>query len=326
VVRIRKTNGPRWLRGCWLVLTTALFVACFSAGDNDSSSSAFGRACESDSECEAHSLVCDEVRGCVQCRVDGECSGDQLCLAGKCEDRGSGGSAGTGGGSEAGATSSAGGTPGGAGDSGDAGNGGAGPGSAEAGAGGAGEGCRCSDGLACDADGACVDPDLLDDLADCDVNIIEVAGRSGEWYADADTGINQAFAVSSPGSSWGDQSCAAWSTGGPLEVGTQTWAVMGFQIAGGAAYDLSGYFGVDVTFESGEDVVVVVKTAGGGYFAATAAATGSASAARQVPFAGMAATASSSEAILELSQVTELQFSPVNPAAFGYAVHRVALF
>lgn len=76
---------------------------------------------------------------------------------------------------------------------------------------------------------------------------------------------------------------AAWTTGGPLATGTQEWAVIGFEIAGDSAYDLSDYEGVTVTSESGDDILVIVKTSGGGYFADYAAKTGSTSMARDPP-------------------------------------------
>jgi uncharacterized membrane protein YgcG len=406
----------RTLRSLMLVLGTAsLFSACDGADDKShGASSGFGQACDLDEDCEEFSLVCDTVRGCVQCLDYRDCKNGEFCNAGKCEkeagckdDRdckngqtcitsvgqcaecasskdcgkneicvalecveaatcaegekcpkglicdedegacveclktrdcdssqvcedqtcvpagdepsgaggdGSGGSNSSGGKDNSGGSNSSGGK-----DS-------SGGSNSSGGTGGTKPSCDCGGGLVCDKKGVCVDPRMLDDLSDCDEFITEVAGRHGTWYGAADSGINHTFLVSKPGSGWGDQSCAAWTTGGPLNTGTQEWAVIGFEIAGGSAYDLSDYQGVNVTFESADDILVIVKTSGGGYFADYAAKTGSTSLTRKVYFDEMFAMANSSEVTLDLTEVIEFQFSPYDPKSFGFAIHRVSLF
>jgi hypothetical protein len=131
--------------------------------------------------------------------------------------------------------------------------------------------------------------------------------------------------VSRPGSGWGDQSCAAWTIGGPLATGGMEWALLGVILAGGNSYDLRAYQGFNVLIESGADVLAVVKTLGGGYFGQWLTATGSNSQTRSVTFSSMFVMDNSSEAVLDTAQVTELQFSPENPIGFGFAIHLVLL-
>jgi hypothetical protein len=165
---------------------------------------------------------------------------------------------------------------------------------------------------------------MIDNFFTCNDRICEIGGRSGAWYAFADTGVNLNFAVSIPGTGWIDRTCAAWAIGGPLTTGSRTYAGIGFQLAEGAAYNLSPYTGVRVALETDNRVWFTVKTASLGYFGGWMAAT-SGTEIRSLAFATLAPNAGT-VGTLDPSQVTELQFTAEFPGGFGFAVHRVELY
>jgi hypothetical protein len=165
---------------------------------------------------------------------------------------------------------------------------------------------------------------VVDNFYTCDPRICELGGRAGEWYAFADRGVNQNFAVSIPGSGWQDRSCAAWTIGGPLTSGTQNFAGIGFQLAAGSPYDLRSYSGVTVWLESDADVWFVVKAADGGMFGGWLLATNG-NEARALSFASLGVMTGSVVPTLNLGQVLDFQFTAKNPAAFGFAIHSVSL-
>ncbi len=148
----------------------------------------------------------------------------------------------------------------------------------------------------------------------------------GAWYDYADTGIAQNFGIGDPGPSWADQSCAAWTTGGPLATGSKTYAGIGFMLDNGLTYNLNGWTGLSVILESNAGVQLVLKLQGGGYFGGLMAATVGGQN-RTVAFATMAPLANSTTGTLNLALVTDVQFDTPNPAVgFGFAVHSVSLY
>jgi hypothetical protein len=165
---------------------------------------------------------------------------------------------------------------------------------------------------------------MIDNFVTCNPRICDVGGRSGEWYGFADTGVNLTFAVAVPGTGWVDRSCAAWAIGGPLSSGGLTYAGIGFQLAQGAAYDLSAYTGVTVALETNSRVWFTVKTASGGYFGGWLAAT-SGTQSRTLAFSVLTPN-TGTVGTLDKSQITEFQFTAEFPSSFGFAIHQVALY
>jgi hypothetical protein len=321
-----------------------LCVDCVSSDDCLNGQSCVKNACVEQQTCKAtrdcdDGLVCDPDGLCVECVEDSDCSSGRTCRDNVCKLPdggdgsggadgapmvGDGGTRGDTGGTSSGGTSS-GGTSGGGTSSGGTSSGGSHNGGS-AGTGGSGNTCSCVGDDVCTPDERCVAPTVLDDLHDCDDEILAIEGRSGTWAADADTDINLMYGFGNPGSSWADHSCAAWATGGiaPSAIDV-SFAFIGFQLHDGSAYDLSDYTGLHVTLESDANVQVVLKTTGGGYFDYVLSPQ-SGSNVRSAPFAGMTYMANSTETLLDLSTVYEVQFSPIDPTAFGMAVHRVELY
>jgi hypothetical protein len=301
--------------------------------------------CEYTSDCKA-GLVCDiGLKACVSCRNDDDCGSRRVCEDYECVlpapvDTGgsnAGGSSTMGGASTGGSgiagmagTGTAGTLTGGA--SGAGGASGSGGSIAEGGAGGATD-CGCSLNETCTPDLRCVAPTLIDDLQDCDGEILAIEGRKGDWAAAADTGINIMHGFTDPGSGWADHTCAAWAAGGELTVDdpNATFAFIGFRLNvnaqdEGLPYDLSDYDGIQLTLESDSSVQVVLKTTGGGYFQVTLAPQANGSHVRVAPFLSMLEMANSKETVLDLSTVYEVQFSVTDPTSFGLAIHRVSLY
>jgi hypothetical protein len=69
----------------------------------------------------------------------------------------------------------------------------------------------------------------------------------------------------------------------------------------------------------------VLKTTGGGYFQYQLLPI-IGSNLRTAPFVSMTPMNNSLEAVLNLSTVYEVQFSPTTPTNCGYAIHRVVLY
>jgi hypothetical protein len=196
------------------------------------------------------------------------------------------------------------------------------------GAGGAGgtTSCNCAGEQECTVQGTCVNPDTIDDFADCDPQIHQVRGRSGTWYADGDTGINVMFGVSPPGSAWSDNSCGAWSIGGPTGTGSATWGMLGVSLAGGSPYDLSDYAGITVRVEAGQAFGVNLTTSDGGNFQAPIGPT-TGSDTYNLTFDAFAPRPDSAVAVLNPTRITGIQFNPDFPAdGYGIAVHGIYLF
>jgi hypothetical protein len=165
---------------------------------------------------------------------------------------------------------------------------------------------------------------MVDNFVTCDVRICNIAGRGGEWYGFADTGVNLMFGVGIPGTAW-VQRCGAWATGGPRATGGgMTYAGIGFQLAGGATYDLSPYSGVMVALETNSRVWFTVKTASGGYFGGWLAAT-TGSQTRSLAFSTLTPN-TGTVGTLDESQITEFQFTAEFPSTFGFAIHQVSLY
>jgi hypothetical protein len=235
---------------------------------------------------------------------------------------GSGGSPSTGSGGSP-STGSGGSVSSGTGGSGSAGSGGSGT---STGTGGSST-CSCSGSDQCTTDGHCTNPDVISDFWNCSASIDLIGGRTGNWYAAADVGVNLAFAVSAPPSGFSDMACGAWSTGGPTGNGTTTYAIMGVTLVSGALpYSLAGYSGLSVNIETGQSVGFVVKTSGSGYFQYTLAATSGAQT-YTVPFSSFAVRGDSQVATLNLAQVTDIQFNVLQPGmGYGFVVHALSLY
>jgi len=171
----------------------------------------------------------------------------------------------------------------------------------------------------------CVNPDVIDDFNDCDVNVTNVRSRTGSWYAAADRGINYSFAVGQPPTGYSDRRCGAYTTGGPLGTGTTTYGIMGVSLlANSAPYDLRGYSGILVDREA-QAVDFVIKTADGGYFTTRLPQTagGQSSA---VMFFNLTPRSDSAVTTLNLSIVTDIQFTVIDPSmGYGFVIHGLTL-
>jgi hypothetical protein len=187
--------------------------------------------------------------------------------------------------------------------------------------------CSCPSGQQCTTDGHCTSPAVIDDFSDCNMTIDLVGGRTGNWYAAADVGVNLAFAVSAPPSGFSDKACGAWSTGGPTGNGTTTYGIMGATLVAGALpYSLAGYSGLNVNLETGQALGFVVKTSGNGYFQKTIGPTSGAQT-YTVPFSSFAVRGDSQVSTLDLTQVTDIQFNVLDPSiGYGLAVHALSLY
>ncbi|MES1184878.1 MAG: hypothetical protein ABUL60_13775 [Myxococcales bacterium] len=308
--------------------------------------------CEFTSDCSGGLLCLIDPGVCVTCRNDDDCGTRRVCEDYECvlpkpvstggsSNGGSGGKSGTAGaGGKATAGTSSGGTPaGGSATAGTAGTAGAGGTAGSIGEGGAGGilDCGCSVGYECTPDLRCVAETVIDDLVDCDDQILSIAGRQGSWAADADVGIDFVDGFTDPGSSFGDRTCAAWLIGAEQTVGNPdaTFAFIGFRLNVDAldealAYDVSQYTGVQIQLETVSSVPtsvqVVLKTTGGGYFQYTVSPSNGGSALRFAPFSSMVPMDNSAEVLLDLTTVNEIQFSVVDPTGFAFAIHRVALY
>lgn len=333
-------------------------VNCLTNDDCKTGQACMGHNCHDRPGCDYTSdctdgLVChasDHI--CVTCRDDGDCGHKRVCVEYECvpESSGSAGKGGGGGSGNAGsgnggggnAGSSHGGTlNGGTGGGGGSGNGGIGAMSGggsggsgnQAGAGGVDDCGGCLGDQVCTPDLRCVEPTLLDDLLDCDDEILAIEGRQGDWAADADLGVNLMYGFSNPGSGWADNTCAAWATGGEISVNNPntTFAFIGFrlnvdELDEAQVYDLTGYSGLQIKLESSSSVQVVVKTSGGGYFQVTLPPFAGSNV-RTAPFVSMTKMNNSLENLpIKLGTVTEIQFSVTTPKNFGLAVHRVELY
>lgn len=317
--------------------------------------------CDYTSDC-SDGLLCDShAHICVSCRTDDDCGFKRICVDYECEPEpkpsGNGGSGGQGsggsgngghqnGGSGSGGSENGGSLNGGSANGGHAGTtaGGGSGGMSGGGSGGtsgnggtAGTGgdgsCGCALGDVCTPDDRCVPETLIDDLQDCDAQILAIEGRNGDWASDADSGINLMYGFSNPGSAWADHSCAAWATGGEISLNNPntTFAFIGFRLNVddfdvAHAYDLSGHTGIQIQLESSNSVQVVVKTLGGGYFQVTLPSVVGSNP-RKAAFASMTKMNNSAENLpIKLNTVTEIQFSVTTPKSFGLAVHRVELY
>jgi hypothetical protein len=169
----------------------------------------------------------------------------------------------------------------------------------------------------------------VDNFVNCTPQICNLGGRSGSWYAFASVNINQTFAVSVPPSGWVDKSCAAWNTGGPITgvTVTSSYAGIGATLNQGAPYNMSasGYSGVTILMESGQQVTFVVKDALGGYFGANMSGGGSGSQSYPISFASLFKLANSQTTQLDLTQVVAFEFDSAMPTSYGFAIHSVIL-
>jgi hypothetical protein len=327
--------------------TAGACVDCLTSRDCNSGQLCSQNSCSDRPTCDYTSdctdgLVCDgALNVCVTCRTDDDCGFKRVCEDSECvaEPTGTGGTAGAGGkstGGTGGKTATAGTNAGGSATGGRGGVGGTGGtgGGGTGGSGGVDDCGGCPLGNVCTPDLRCVQSTLIDDLEDCDDQIIAIEGRSGGWAADADTGIDFAYGFDDPGSPNTDRTCAAWITGSELtlEDPNATFAFIGFrlnvdELDQGLAYDLSNYNGIRVKLESTSTVQVVLKTTGGGYFEVSPQlAPFAGSNLRSAPFDSMVMMENSAETLLDLSTVYEIQFSVTDPTNFGLAVHRVELY
>jgi len=323
--------------------STGTCVECVRSGDCTGTDVCIDQTCVSPDSCSGPSdctggLYCDVgAAACVECLMDSHCGVGETCAQSSCvpEDTGTGGTSGTGGtdsgtGGTAGAEDGTGGTNGGTGGS----TGGTGADGGTSGTGGTGGSnggtggneCTCSGSEECTVQGDCVDPDTIEDFAECDDTIIQVRGRSGTWYADGDTGINVMFGIGNPGSAWSDNSCAAWTVGGPTGSGSATWGVMGVDLNEGSAYDLSDYSGISVRVETGAGLGVNITTTDGGNFQAQIGPTTGSQTFNLSFGSDFHARPDSAVSNMNLAKIKGIQFTPDSVAeGYGLAVHALFL-
>lgn len=314
-------------------------VECLESRDCDDDKKCVAKKCVAQQTCEFTSdcedgLLCDVDAGlCVTCRTDRDCPSRRVCEDHECVVPGSPGEGGEGGGGTGGTNATAGtpsggtpsgGTPGGgtggsSGSSGSSGNGGSG---------GTTPDCDCAPDV-CAPDERCVAPTVIDDFVECDSAILEIEGRVGTWYAEADTDVDFTDGFGDPGPTWSDHSCAAWIEGGAVENGTlTTFAIMSAILNEGAYYDLSGFSGIEVQLESVNDVDVVLKTAGGLFRGTLGGVDNDMSNLRTIPFGSLISDTAPGSIFIEdyLELVIEIQFAAPDRTTFGFAVHHVELY
>jgi len=178
----------------------------------------------------------------------------------------------------------------------------------------------------CDQWQQCINPLIIDNFATCSLQIPMVGGRAGSWTDFGTAAVSKQFGVSSPpGTSWSDTSCGAWSTGGGT-VTSSDYAGIDVTLDNGATYSLAAYTGITVTVETAQEVSFRVKMLNSYTFRyLIPGATGAI--AYQIPFSSLTPSPSTpSGTTLDLTQVTDLQVLPVNPASFAYAVHLLQLY
>jgi hypothetical protein len=187
-------------------------------------------------------------------------------------------------------------------------------------------GCACSSPMECTTDGHCVDPNVIDDFADCNTAINLIRGRNGSWYSAADVGINASFAVGTPPSGYSDRQCGAWTTGGPTGNGTTNFALLGVNLKSNlSAVDLSAYRGISVALEA-QSVDFTIKTTNGGYFTRRLPTTAGLQT-FNVDFSTLLARSDSTLTSLNLAGVTDIQFTVIDPTiGYGFVIHGLTLY
>jgi hypothetical protein len=187
-------------------------------------------------------------------------------------------------------------------------------------------GCTCTGSMRCTTDGHCVDPNVIDDFADCNTSINMIDGRNGSWYASGDTGVNVSFAVGTPPSGFSDQACGAWTTGGPKGFGTTTYGIMGAEMTtADGPVSFAGHTGLQISLEA-QSLDLVLKTTNGGYFTYRLASTSGAQT-FMVPFSSFTARSDSQVATLNLATITDIQFAVIDASmGYGFVVHGVTLY
>jgi hypothetical protein len=319
--------------------TVGVCVECLETPDCDGDQKCVSQKCVAQQTCEFTSdcedgLLCDVDAGlCVTCRTDRDCPSRRVCEDHECVVPGSEGEGGEGGSGTAGTKATAGtpngGTPSGGSGGSSSGSGGSAGSSGSGGSGGTTPDCDCTLGNVCTADDRCVAPTVIDDFVECDSAILEIEGRIGSWYADADTDVDFTYDFGDPGPTWSDQTCAAWIEGGAVENGTlTTFAILSAILNDGDYYDLSGFGGIQVQLESDYDVDVVLKTAGGLFRGTLVGLDNDMSNSRTMPFGSLVSdTAPGSIFIADyLDSVLEIQFAARDRTSFGFAVHHLELY
>jgi hypothetical protein len=187
-------------------------------------------------------------------------------------------------------------------------------------------GCACSGGMECTTDGQCVDPNVIDDFADCNTTINLIRGRNGAWYYAADVGVNASFAVGTPPSGYSDRQCGAWTNGGPTGNGTTNFALLGVSLKSNlSAVDLSAYRGISVALEA-QSVDFTIKTTNGGYFTRRLPMTAGLQT-FNVDFSTLVARSDSILTVLNLAGVTDIQFTVIDPSVgYGFVIHGLTLY
>jgi hypothetical protein len=141
------------------------------------------------------------------------------------------------------------------------------------------------------------------------------------WHAVQDSTANNNFLIGSPGGSWNDQTCAAWTTGGG-----GTYAGFGTQLAGGAAYNLNSWASITILVETSNDIWVQLKAMDGGVFQVNVPGVVGTSMMHTVKFSDMMHVGNTpGSTTLDLTQITDLQIMADVNMGWGYAVHQVAL-
>ena len=185
----------------------------------------------------------------------------------------------------------------------------------------------------CDQWDDCLDSKVIDNFAgsSCDVvgrSIPEIVNRSGGWFTFSSADITPSFGVGDPGAEWADMACGAWTTGGIQSFKATDYAGMGVSLNNGSAYSLEGYTGVSVQMESANPVILFVQTSNHYEFMTTLSG-GIGVLTYNIPFGTLVPfinASTPSGAILDLTQVTYIEFQATSLASFGFAVHLVSLY
>ncbi len=177
------------------------------------------------------------------------------------------------------------------------------------------------------------DAAIIDNFSSCDGKVSVVAGRDGSWYTFGDDDVNVAptsgiGAGSAPSGFSDSTSCAAWITAGCESTDTScSYAGLGVAFKSDEApVDLSSYDGFTVQME-GDEVWVIVHMTESRAFGTTIPAAAGAQASRSVHFADLVPSGDTPEdATPDFAAVIKIEFTAVDPSAFGLAIWDMRMF
>jgi hypothetical protein len=121
-----------------------------------------------------------------------------------------------------------------------------------------------------------------------------------------------------------------------VEGGNPSWvagdyAGIGFSLNNASTYSLLGYTGLAIQIESQNPVIIVIQELNGYEFTTEYAGAVGSDQTKSYPFTSFAACTACNKsepanAVLDLTQVTDIEFQVSNLTSFGFAVHQISLY